>query len=166
MYLPTLSISTLCQLKTFLATLTDEAYTETIQELSNATIGQHTRHIIEFYSCLTEQIKLDNTINYDKRLRKTKLETSKEATIIEIDKICKSINDIKDNRNLSTTGHLGDVDYKIPTSVKRELLYVLEHAVHHMAIIKIAVKILKLNISIPPNFGIAESTLVYRKCAQ
>ncbi len=166
MYLPTLSTNTLCQLSTFLRTLTDEIYSQQISELSNASIGQHTRHIVEFYTCLIQQIKEGDIINYDKRLRNNELETSVQATLVEIDSICVAINAIKEERNTYTEGHLGTIDYHIPSSIERELLYVLEHAVHHMAIIKIAVKILDLNIEIAPNFGVAESTLVYRKCAQ
>jgi hypothetical protein len=55
------------------------------------------------------------------------------------------------------------VELKMPTTVARELFYMLEHTVHHMAIIKMAVVNENLNIDIPENFGVANSTIQYQK---
>lgn len=166
MHLSSLSTNTLCQLKYFLGSISEETYRNPILELSNASIGQHTRHIIEFYTCLVEQIKTNEVVNYDKRLRNIVLETSLEKTKIEIDALCKEIDSIKITDDIMLEGVLGSQNHSLPTSTERELLYVLEHAIHHMAIIKIAVKILKVDINLAPNFGVAESTLAHKKCVQ
>ena len=54
----------------------------------------------------------------------------------------------------------------IESNYTRELLYNLEHCVHHQALIKVA--ILQWNhLQIDENFGVARSTIEYRKqCAQ
>ena len=61
----------------------------------------------------------------------------------------------------------GDEAVELTTSLKRELIYNIEHAVHHMAIIKIAIKESLPHIALPEDFGIAYSTIKYQKeCAQ
>lgn len=49
----------------------------------------------------------------------------------------------------------------INSSLYRELAFNIEHAIHHMAIIKIAAKILNPEIQIPSHFGVAPSTIRY-----
>ncbi|WP_339837615.1 hypothetical protein [uncultured Flavobacterium sp.] len=48
-----------------LSNLEKEEYTICHQELSNATIGEHTRHIIEMYQSLLKNYQNGN-VNYDK----------------------------------------------------------------------------------------------------
>ena len=58
---------------------------------------------------------------------------------------------------------------EINTTLYRELQYNVEHAVHHMAIIKIALINNFGDVEIPASFGIAHSTIKYQRdseCAQ
>ncbi|KPM32074.1 Hypothetical protein I595_1723 [Croceitalea dokdonensis DOKDO 023] len=49
----------------------------------------------------------------------------------------------------------------------RELLYNIEHLVHHLAIIKIGIQSLESKVEISDDFGIAASTIRNRKlCVQ
>jgi hypothetical protein len=48
------------------------------------------------------------------------------------------------------------------SSVEREIIYLLEHCVHHQAMIKLAVNNLKY-ITLDKNFGLARSTQEHRK---
>ncbi len=50
----------------------------------------------------------------------------------------------------------------IPSSVARELLYNIEHAVHHMALIQVAVTNAFPSIELPPHFGVAYSTVQHQ----
>ena len=54
------------------------------------------------------------------------------------------------------------------TSLNRELTYNNEHAIHHMAILRIALMQESMNVSISENFGVANSTIKYREavCVQ
>jgi hypothetical protein len=53
----------------------------------------------------------------------------------------------------------------IETNFLRELVYNIEHAVHHMAIIKIGVREVAPQIVLPHDFGIAASTIRYQEAA-
>ena len=52
---------------------------------------------------------------------------------------------------------------KIKSSLERELAYNIEHAIHHMAIIKIAIQTVFPNVKLAENFGVAYSTVRYQK---
>ena len=51
----------------------------------------------------------------------------------------------------------------IPSTVARELSYNIEHCIHHLALIKIGLKILKPEMVLPSTFGVAASTIRHRK---
>jgi len=51
----------------------------------------------------------------------------------------------------------------VETTAMRELVYNIEHAVHHMAIIKIGVREIANYIELPLDFGIAASTIRYQE---
>jgi uncharacterized damage-inducible protein DinB len=53
----------------------------------------------------------------------------------------------------------------LTTTVKRELVYNIEHAVHHMALMKIGIREIAPGISLPADFGIAASTLRHQSAA-
>jgi len=54
----------------------------------------------------------------------------------------------------------------IETNYYRELLYNLEHCIHHQALIRVALFQME-NIKVNANFGVAPSTIEYRKqCVQ
>ena len=54
----------------------------------------------------------------------------------------------------------------LPSNYYREVMYNLEHAIHHHALIKIGIQQFTA-IELPESFGVAPSTMQYRKaCAQ
>jgi hypothetical protein len=44
----------------------------------------------------------------------------------------------------------------------RELVYNIEHVVHHMALVKIGLKELLPDLDLPDDFGVAVSTIRYQ----
>jgi hypothetical protein len=52
--------------------------------------------------------------------------------------------------------------FEINTSLERELVYNVEHAIHHMAIIRIAIEREFPSIKLDKHFGIAFSTIRFR----
>ncbi len=154
---------TLDELTSLLKQLTAEVYTNPCKNLSNATIGEHTRHIIEMFQCLINQYE-SGTIDYDKRVRDKKIETDIEFALRSIDEIVFSL--AKPNKKLVLSQFISVEQLRIETDFQRELLYNLEHCIHHQALIKVAVLQFD-SVEINDTFGIAPSTLEYRKqCVQ
>jgi hypothetical protein len=150
------------QLNVALEQVTDEEYVQPSQNLSNATIGQHTRHIIEMYQCLLNGYDA-GLVCYDHRKRDMAIETNKEFAkqlLVDI-----ALQSNQPNKELELTAIYGDAtaeELKVITNYYRELAYNLEHTIHHMALIKVGLK--ELNKSyVSENFGVASSTTRYRQ---
>ncbi|MBL7703388.1 MAG: hypothetical protein JNM14_14145 [Ferruginibacter sp.] len=139
------------------------SYTNPCEALSNATIGQHTRHIIELYQCLLAGYA-EGKINYDGRKRNPLYENDIAAAIDEIRQIQNKLE--QPDKELSIFCGTNDHSVCIESNYYREVLYNLEHCIHHQALIKVALLSHK-NINIAEGFGVAPSTLQYRReCAQ
>lgn len=155
--------NTLNELSDLLTQLSSDDYTCPCFGLSNATIGEHTRHIIEMFQCLENQFEI-GVINYDDRKRDYLIQTdilfAKQAIVEVIDKLDKP------NKKLHLQQLVDGEKLLIESNYNRELLYNLEHCIHHQALIKVAV-LQNDSITIDENFGVARSTIEYKKqCAQ
>jgi len=153
----------LSELTDLLGQLTDEMYSEPCAELSNATIGEHTRHIIEMFLCLLRQYE-SGIVNYDLRERNCQIQTDTKFAGSAIEYIQNNLE--KENKKIDLQQIIECEEIRIESNYKRELLYNLEHCIHHQALIKVA--ILKCrSATISDNFGVARSTIEYRnQCAQ
>jgi uncharacterized damage-inducible protein DinB len=60
------------------------------------------------------------------------------------------------------TGTEQNEELELSSSLSRELFYVLEHAIHHMALIRVLVKDIDPEFELDPTFGVAHSTLAHR----
>ena len=151
------------ELTDLLNQLSDKDYSKSCLALSNATIGEHTRHILEMFQCLQNGYD-SGIINYDNRKRNNRIQTETDFAkqcIIEIKAGLQS-----DNKIMFLEQFIDGLTMRIQSNYYRELLYNLEHCVHHQALIKVAVLQFE-NILIDDNFGVARSTIEYRKqCVQ
>ncbi len=156
------NLQVLHDLDSFLQQIDYKTYVEKSELFFNASIGQHCRHIIEFYQCLMEQLS-DASICYDKRQRQMLLEESSKAAQEALTVIINWLETEPMDKKLQLSfchskEAATEISY-IDSSLYRELAFNIEHAIHHMAIIKIAAKILNPEIEIPAHFGVAPSTL-------
>lgn len=152
------------QIKYVLEELTPEQYTQKIKVLSQSTIGQHNRHILEFFIELNKGYD-SGMVDYDKRVRNHSIESDKIFAINAIHSIIENL-DKPDRELLMNVSYEDDNSTQVFTNYYRELVYNLEHMVHHMALIRIGVEAIA-EIEVPAEFGVAASTLKYRKiCAQ
>jgi hypothetical protein len=157
---------TLTQLKNCLHQMNESNFVEPIELLSGNTIGKHTRHIIELFQCLLSQ-ECKGIINYDNRAHSKIIETSVVLSSHAIDEILMGLSQIEFDRPLSLVSS-SDAEggtFIADTSLLRELQYNVEHAIHHMAIIQIAINYQFKNLSVPKNFGVAYSTIKFQETA-
>jgi len=140
---------------------TGSSYAELCPALSNGTIGEHTRHIIELYQCLIAGYEA-GAVNYDDRKRNKLYENDRDEAIAVI----KEIQDRLEKADKPMSIVSDDDSGVIQSNYYREVLYNLEHCIHHQALIKVA--LVSMNgILVSDEFGVAPSTLQYRKqCAQ
>ncbi|HSF89691.1 MAG TPA: hypothetical protein VLA46_09755, partial [Saprospiraceae bacterium] len=136
-----------------------------------STIGQHTRHIIEFYNCLLDQYdpQLIPTISYAKRRRDFLIESAPDHALKHVNQICARLSELDPEKKcqLDCTEH-GQENLLVPSTIGRELVYNIEHTIHHLAIVKIALKATTPSMVLPEHFGVAPSTIRHRQesCAQ
>lgn len=147
--------------------LSEAEYTSELDLLNGNTIGKHVRHIIEFFDLLVSG-SYEGIINYDKREHAKLFEEDTHATISKIRELLNKIDQMNFERNVYLEVSYSKTDddlVKIKSSLERELAYNIEHAIHHMAIIKIAIQTVFPKIRVSENFGVAYSTVRYQKSA-
>lgn len=147
-----------------LQNISDEDYVLRIAALSGSSIGQHVRHIIEFFQCLLNQAET-GVVNYDKRERNMLLETEKNQAL-------NAIHDL--NNRILQISHLdfplqvhacfsGNETQKFNSSLMRELAYCFEHSIHHQALIAVALTQIQGTAHVDSDFGYAPSTIAYHQ---
>lgn len=145
--------------------LNAEQYAKHLELLSDSSLGQHFRHIIELYECFFNQYQFGE-VDYGKRKRDEKLENSPEFAIQKIESFIKQLSeiDVKTPLKLRSifAGQANEESVEISTTIERELLYNIEHAIHHLAIIKIGIKHSYSEVSLVENLGIAPATIKFR----
>jgi uncharacterized damage-inducible protein DinB len=160
----------LLQLKELLQVMKKEDFNRKAEILSGSSIGQHIRHILEFYLLLVSG-SFSGTISYDKRQRDKRIEEEPRFAIETINRLITGVDTLDENQLVKFEGDFtadGSADHFVHSSVGRELAYCIEHSIHHQAIIKAGLIAMGLSTLTNENFGVAYSTIRYRKdeCAQ
>jgi hypothetical protein len=154
------------QLNDSLLQLSNEEYVRPSTRLFNATIGQHVRHIIELFVCLEKGYDT-GIVNYEKRKRDVAIETDKEFARQLLLGIYRQIN--RPDKTLLLEANYDEHSQEnllIGTNYYREIIYNLEHTVHHMALMRVGINEVS-KIEVPQEFGVAASTIKHKKaCAQ
>lgn len=150
------------QMTELLGRISPEVYAQPLALFNGSSIGQHFRHIVDFYGCLSRDFN-GGRVDYAQRQRDTRVETepayaagvlssyfeqlkpSDEAASLEI--VADFSSDFNETRPvvLSTMG--------------REMMYAYDHAVHHLAIIKMGLKSTSPSLQMDKNIGVAPSTI-------
>lgn len=158
----------LFQLNQVVESCKEEDFARPLPELSGSTFGQHIRHTLEFFICLFDA-KNEGVVNYDQRKHDTLIETDKKLAQSVIDSIVDFLEKNTDDFELIFEANYAiseDTNDSMKSSFYRELSYNIEHAIHHMALLKVAVNQSLTYISLPDHFGVASSTVRYRAGAK
>jgi len=153
------------QLKTFLLALPSDTYAQPLDLLHQNTIGKHCRHILEGLEALLPA-KEHQEINYENRKRQLVYEIDERTFLQRMDELIDTLASYDLHRIIHVThepfpGQIAQE--QLHTSIGRELLYNMEHMIHHMAIIRLAATSIGLDSLVPENFGLAFSTVQHQQ---
>jgi hypothetical protein len=139
-----------------------ERYGEPLEILMNASIGGHVRHCIEFFQCLEKAVVHNENVSYDERKRDPRLHSDVKYTCDIIRHYIDSLDNWSMNQHLTlqvSYPYSGVKNTLLETHLNRELVYLIEHLVHHMALIRVGIHHKYQDVVLPKSFGIAQSTL-------
>lgn len=159
----------LYQLINFMDLLSSTQYAAKLPILSNNTIGKHIRHIIEFYQyLLISYHKEQPLVDYDERQRNQRMEVDKQYAKEQIEQLLAQVQAATENKPMRLNCTLSDIGDKqaLTTNFYRELAYNLEHTVHHLAIIKMAMMAHFPEVVLDQNLGVAYATVQHQQNGQ
>jgi len=147
-------------LKNLLLLLNNDQYCFKNIFLGNASIGGHSRHIIELLKCATEGYN-SGSVDYLNRVRNLELEADRNTAIQELGRLQGQIR--KSNREMKLIVEEDNIGLPntVDTTYYREIVYNTEHTMHHLALIRVALREMQLDI-VGEDFGVAHSTIKYR----
>lgn len=151
-----------------LDTLDNQLYAQPLDIFKGSSIGQHFRHILDFYLCLIKGIR-EGKVDYTNRDRNPMAETDVYFTKRAFCEIAELITQFSEGQSLQVLGDFSHQDVERPellSSIGRELMYAYDHAVHHLAIIKIGIATMAPDLKVEPNLGIAPSTIKHRAAVE
>ena len=157
--------SILDQLEEVVIQINAQDYSKPSVTLSNSTLGQHLRHTLEFFLCLESGFE-KGLVNYDKRNHDKLIESDKFIALASLRRIQHFVSSHHEDKMLKLEmAYERDCEnwLTIETNYWRELVYNIEHAVHHMAIMKIGIREVAPYVRLSADFGIAVSTLRYKE---
>ncbi|GIX43112.1 MAG: hypothetical protein KatS3mg129_2845 [Leptospiraceae bacterium] len=127
-----------------------------------ASIGSHLRHIIEHILIFISSLKNGNHIEYDNRSRNQPMEYDLELAKESLTQIINELNNIEwQNKDiiLNVVINPEKAPIQIESNILREFHFLINHTVHHNAIILSILK--QLDKTVPSFFGFAPATIQY-----
>ncbi len=146
-------------LSNLLLLLNDKQYNQKIEFLGDASIGGHSRHIIELLKCVTYGYNTC-TVDYLHRIRDLAIETDKVFAMQELNLLADQIIKPDKQMNLVIESIEETAANYVTTTYFREIVYNAEHTIHHLALIRVALREMQLEI-VNEDFGMAYSTIKY-----
>ena len=148
-----------------LEAIDDFAFTRTSPPVYTSCVGAHLRHCIDHYARFLDGHRA-GLIDYDARDRDPQLETDRlvaRRALLDIVNALAAVAPEDVDRSVDIVIDCGPVagadgiDPRCPSTVRRELLFLVSHTVHHYALIA---HILRHHaMEVPAGFGVAPSTL-------
>lgn len=153
------------QLTGLLDQLAPEDYRRPLPILGESTLGQHVRHIIDFYLSLLRDCSA-GVVDYARRNRDPRLEQEQAVARAALNQIEDRIRELNEMAPLQVSTDFSDREGEerplVASSVGRELMYAFDHALHHLAIIRIGFQSIHPEVTLDGKIGVAPSTIKYQ----
>jgi hypothetical protein len=142
----------------------DNIYRQKIKEVYEGTLGGHVRHNLDHYLNFLDGFSLGR-IDYEARKREKLIEDSSAYAIEVIEGIVHQLEGIAEGGTDKTIMVKMESDGEsvrwAESSALRELEFLLSHTIHHYALLSVMVRL--SGIDLDPDFGVAPSTLRFRR---
>ena len=149
--------------------LSDAQYADAAHGASGASIGAHYRHSLEHFKILLEAAN-ETQVDYDQRERDAGLENERLFALQvtrDFRHAARFLSTMPANRPIEARykiSYAGSGACSAASTVGREIMYAVSHAIHHYALIGLICGMRK--IPVPEDFGVAPSTVEYQKHAE
>ena len=156
------AIAILDQGQALLDGLIEPDYTHHIPIAFNASIGGHYRHCLDHFQSFLRGVD-QNLLDYDARDRDPDIETNLDKARHHTATLRSAFQNLRSgilNRPIHVRSQVQYSHDAVPetgSTLGRELVYVIAHAIHHYALISVMAQLLAAPL--PPHFGVAPSTL-------
>ena len=148
----------------FLKGLDQEAYQRARPELGLSSIGAHYRHHLDHVEAWLSGVE-KGRIDYDDRRKNMAVEVDRQAALGSTEDLCQRLRGEKRTREeilvLQRSRDDGERRREVKSTVERELLFVLSHAIHHYAIMGLAARL--SGVKPPSCFGVMPATREYHR---
>ncbi len=158
----------LSQGEALLGALDDAAYTSRVPAAFNASVGGHYRHCLDHFQSVFDGLDAAE-IDYDDRKRDPRIETVREVALNQTRQLLRAsdglgawILDFPIHAR-SKVSYAVDESPSAHSTVAREIMFCVVHAIHHYALIRVMCGM--LNAAVPEGFGVAPSTIKHQKSA-
>lgn len=152
------------QMTDLLDMINNQIYTQPLEVFKGSSVGQHFRHILDFYLCLIKGIQA-GTVDYAGRDRNPLAESDIHFIKQAFCNVSQTIDQFSEETQVKVRGDFSTQVEQRPellSSIGRELMFAYDHAVHHLAMIKIGIAIVAPNLTLDSNLGVAPSTIKHR----
>lgn len=148
---------------TLVTALSDEHYRRAPQALEASSIGAHYRHHIEHVQLLVEGVEQE-LVDYDRRPRDERIEQDRDFALQRTRELIAALEQIDETRlarplKIAHRTCVQDMGRCASSNLRRELLFLLSHTVHHYALIKLIAQ--SFGQAMPRHFGVMPSTLAH-----
>jgi uncharacterized damage-inducible protein DinB len=137
------------------------------QSGSQSSVGAHLRHVLERFQSVLNGLP-EARIDYDKRRRDPALEQNPDSAAFALNSIRRRLQQLQPDHApagaaallVCESVHPGQQAVTVSSSIERELMSLVSHSVHHLALI--ATLLRPLGYKLDEQFGKAPSTLIHQ----
>lgn len=149
-----------------LRALSDEQYCRARPPLYESNVGAHFRHIYDHYQQLLSGLDAGR-VDYDHRQRDPRVAGDRAVAIASLEHLIGRLERVSDEEpsaglavRLNSSASSREEDIEAPSTLARELQFLVSHTVHHYALVAFILR--SEGVDVPAGFGVSPSTLEYQ----
>jgi len=153
------------QIGNLLSRMNDGQYTKELPLFNGSTIGQHVRHIYDFYNSVVRSLEIGE-LDYADRERNPDIERYTHNAALNFMSLSRMILALDEDTLIDVVTEFGTseetIRKRVGSSIGRELMYAYDHAIHHLAIVKMGIQTNFPEFEMDETIGVAPSTIKHQ----